>query len=267
MKQNEKVLVYAVTGFLLVILGIAILFGKDGPRRAPKGDPGEPKPTVANAGKGTMQDLLAELVNKEADKGAVSTEAAPATTGLPAPTEQPLSVAPPPSVAELVALKLGDSRRDRDFRVVKARRGDSLSVLAERWCGSVKMLDQVMSMNEGLVTLREGQEVWVPWVEDDELIAALDARQAPAASAKPAGVAVDATASNAGAVVPAFAPKPVSTRTYKLKPGDKLWNLAVSEAGLKGAPAFLEELKRLNPQVPDLNRVRDGLVLNLPPKS
>ena len=35
MKQNEKILVYAVTGFLAVILGVAILFGKDSTRRLP----------------------------------------------------------------------------------------------------------------------------------------------------------------------------------------------------------------------------------------
>lgn len=281
MKQNEKVLVYAVTGFLLVILGIAILFGKDGPR-GPMTPTPQKQATAQNESKG-IGDLFAELGKQAADADAEHGMGRPddaSLTGLKAPDESPLAAPPPPTPAEEVQLKLGDYRRDRDYRLVKAMPGDSLSALAQRWCGSAAMVEQVRSLNEGLQTLIAGQEVVMPWVEDTELLAALRERQA-AAVARPTvgnGPAANGALSHGTSTTPAGdvpAPKgsdadtsagspAVASRLYKLQSGDKLWNIAVKAVGMKAAPAYLEQVKKLNPGIADINNIRAGQELRLP---
>ena len=58
MKQNEKILVFAVTGFLVVILLVAIIFGKDGPRvEEPQG------------GGSTLVRSLEDVLNDRAGNG------------------------------------------------------------------------------------------------------------------------------------------------------------------------------------------------------
>lgn len=184
MKHNERLLVYAVTGFLAVILVIAVLFGSE-PNRAGK-KPGSAQnlnellgPSPGEPGGVAPGDAAA---NAAGEAGAA--DAAPATgtkSGLATPgqitPEQPLA-AKPQLAADLVARALGQSRRDRNVRFVRAKQGDSLEVLVRRWCGARDpFLDEARCLNEDLVVLRVGQEVAVPWVDDEQLVAVLEAQQ------------------------------------------------------------------------------------------
>lgn len=286
MKQNEKLLVYAVTGFLVVILGIAVLFGKDGS-----------KPPAPEAKEGT-QSLTSILegtgaIPKAADKDKVGTEpgaGANHNTGLPNPGEvgipggKPLVATPPPVAADELRLALGPSRRERDFRIVKAKRGDTLGKLVETWCGSVDQLEVAKGINEKWETLKAGDDVTLPWVDDDKVLAAWQqdhpAAPAPGNGNLPASNVVPANAGGNGskpveAVAnggkPEAAPKadaaPVAaTRLYKLKHGESLWKVAEREVGRAGANDFIEKVKALNRNVADFERLREGVELRLPAK-
>ena len=180
MKQNERLLVYAVTGFLALILLVAVVFG-----RAP-----ENKSAVKTGG--TVQELKEVVPSigaanvpagnaSAAPVGGVAGTGQPAgNSGLPAPgqlvPEQPLVAQAKPMVAaDLVAQSLGLSRRDRNVRFVRAKSGDSLDTLVRRWCGARDpFLAEAQSLNEDLVVLRVGQEVALPWVEDEVLAAGLE---------------------------------------------------------------------------------------------
>ncbi|GAB4141800.1 MAG: hypothetical protein Fur0037_08760 [Planctomycetota bacterium] len=263
MKQNEKVLVYAVTGFLLVILGIAILFGKDGPRtvKSAEGSVPEARSGAKESGRG-LGDLFAKISRKQAQEAAARPQdAAPrdAVTGLPAPEEKPLMAPPPPTPAEQVRAELGESRRERDFRIVKVAPGDTMPGLVRKWCGSADRLAEAESLNEGLSMLRAGQEIVLPWVDDQEILAAWrerDVEPAPAARPQPA------PSSRSGGVA-AAAPS-AAAKTYRIRSGDALWKIAVREVGPKGAPSFLQQVKALNPEILDLDHLRVGQEIRLP---
>ncbi len=134
---------------------------------------------------------------------------------VPTPNEvapqQPLLAQPKPQLAaDLVAQQLGLSRRDRTVRFVHAKQNDSLDVLVRRWCGARDpFLAEAKSLNEDLVVLRVGQEVAVPWVDDEVVLAALEAQKPKTlaatdgtANAAGAGKPVDASAT--GGASPSF---------------------------------------------------------------
>ncbi len=113
-----------------------------------------------------------------------------------------------------------------------------------RWCGGSEYEGRVERLNEGLVksALPVGGELWLPWVDDDVLWGAHEARQRQSelrAQAQP--------------------------RLYTLERGDSLWKLAESEAGLGGAPAYIERIKALNPNITDFDRLQEGQQIKLPP--
>jgi hypothetical protein len=138
---------------------------------------------------------------------------------------------------------LGESRRQGDYRVVKVRSGAGLADIAARWCGDRAELPVVEALNETLVGQRLGpdQEVLVPWVEPTVLLAAHAQREAQrAAIEKAAG------------------------ELYALRRGDSLWKIAAARVPTNRIPAWLEEFKKLNPEIGDLGTLIEGQKVRLP---
>lgn len=276
MKQNEKILVYAVTGFLAVILGVAILFGKDSTRRLPD--------VRTDVGEATSLEAL--LDRRAADTKTETPVATDATKPAVDPMTQPLVAnvqIAPPTPAALVTEKLGLSRQENGYRIVRAARGDTLGDLVRKWCGSLDMLEDAQGLNETMQTLRVGQDVVLPWVEDDVILAAYDKRtaasapqvamtpvQTPTAGVAEASASRDATANNVGAVIPAAAPgagqaNTAAARTYKIVAKDSLWKIAEREVGKGKAYAYVEKILDANPNL-DAERLREGQAITLPAK-
>lgn len=215
MKQNERWLVYAVTGFLALILVVALVFspeaGKNplksgagaqgldeimGTHKAPNG------PKVE-----TNSDVKAEVPVAGDPKAAPKHET---VSGLPAPgtvaVETPLHMqAKPLSAADLVLQANGVSRVERGVRFVRALRGDTMDSLVKRWCGARDpFLDETKALNEELTSLRAGQEVAVPFVADEQLLLAIEA-------SKPKTLTAEPVVNQPLAQVPPPAPTPTPT--------------------------------------------------------
>ncbi|MFN9443628.1 MAG: LysM peptidoglycan-binding domain-containing protein [Planctomycetota bacterium] len=304
MKQNERLLVYAVSGFLGLILVVAVLF-------RPKGDDQRAAQTP-----GLAQILNQEVAAKDADAGKPAAGAAAvadaAFPGVPVPTEvapQPLAVpAPKPMVAaDLVAQQLGLSRRERNVRWVRAKPNDSLDSLVRRWCGARDpYLAETKSLNEDLVVLGVGHEVAVPWVDDEVLLLAIEASkpkvltaEAPSAAAPvtnvpmptiaPAGTVAPVSSNGTGGAmgapltgsatpipgsatpipgsatpIPGSATPTAGGTSYTVKPGDSLWRIAERTYGRKNADKMVAAIKQANPGLGD--SVRDGQKIVLPAK-
>ncbi len=257
MKRNEKILVYAVTGFLMVILGVAVLFGnKD---RTPRPDRAD---NTAGRGAVSLQDLLRERIEGTArqteeeggsgEGGEAGTDDPEAEGGKPAEDpaevgEVPL-VAQPPSPAEQVAALFGPSRRERDFRYVTVQQGDTFRGLVQKWCGSVQeYVGAAERLNETVESrpLTPGQELVLPWVEAEVLLEAWDARKQ-------------------GQPVEIETPKGEEVRLYTVQQGDSIWAIAVREVGTNKAPGYIEKIKALNQQIANFDLLRVGQELRLP---
>ncbi len=187
----------------------------------------------------------------------------------------------PPSPAALVTEKLGLNRREHDFRVVRARAGDSLGALVQKWCGSTgDYLEQARGLNEELTTLRVGQEIVLPWVADEILLTALESRGAAAPAMASASDATKAEPAVADRSVPAAgepmhagigslvkpAPAATNARKYKIKAGESLWKIAEREVGRNLVPQFLTQVRELNPGL-EADRIREGQEIALPAKN
>jgi nucleoid-associated protein YgaU len=274
MKQNERWLVYAVTGFLALLLVAALVFRGDA-----DGAAGQKKPLG-----------LDQLLGQNAPGTANSRDGDPARIGVPAPadiSQQPLVASVKPLLAaDLVLQQLGPSRRDRNVRFVRARQGDSLDLLVQRWCGARDpFLAEAKCLNEDLVVLRVGQEVAVPWVDDEVVLAAHEARQPKTLLASDAvgggdapkgGAAVPANArpdfqlpgaqpATAGGG-PARAPASTGGTSYTVKSGDSLWRIAERTYGRKHADRMVAAIRDANPGLGENLMVGQKLVLPVDPQ-
>jgi LysM repeat protein len=282
MKQNEKILVYAVTGFLVVILGVAVVFGKDGKPTAP-----EPKNNEST--KSLTQLLEQDGLIKNDKAGPVDASSA-GNTGVPQPSDitkgpgKPLNAPPPPTAADELRLALGPSHRDRDYRIVKCRRGDTLGKLVDTWCGSIDQLDVAKGLNERWESLKPGEDVVLPWVEDERVLAAwrtdhplADSSVGEALANAKVGDAEkpkadvksdksDKSDKTGSKTEKKAEPVAKGTRVYKLKAGESLWKVAEREVGRGGASAFIEQVKELNPKINSFDKLREGTELRIPGK-
>ncbi len=255
MKRNESVLVYGVTGLLLVILFVAVFFGNEGDGLARSVESEEA--AVVGGGARPLSDVLIdpvedvgpavedEMVDPEAEATAAEGEATEAegTEG-----EETEATEPEPVVEAPPALEPGmyDLRRERQiFRRVTVQSGDSFSTLVQNWTGGLDRLPEVMALNETVDTrnLRPGQTLMMPYVEDSVLEAARRERR----------IVDQKREASRG-------------QSYTVRPGDSLWKIAVRATGSDGrAPAYIEQVVKLNPGlVPE--RLRAGQKIFLPPQ-
>jgi phage tail protein X len=294
MKQNERLLVYAVTGFLALILVIAVLFGNDPVNAANKQEKMskglneilQTKDPVGQVGTDKTGD------NKTGDN---KTASDPAGQAAPREVEQQPLIAKPVLASAVVERAFGVSRRDRFVRFVRVKRGDAFETLVRRWCGSTDgFLEEAYGLNENLrdmKVLRAGAEVAVPWVDDEVLVAILEAQGprtmvstnsfGPEAAPEntPAGVP---TPTNGGLRTPSFGvpgtgpgvgdakvaavgSAAASAVTYKVKPNDSLWRIAAKRCAKNQVPRVVREIEALNPGLPDPLPV--GYELKLPAKA
>jgi hypothetical protein len=259
MKQSEKVLVYLVTVALVAILAIAFVFGREPARNTNEAStPQQPSQT--------LDELIA------GDKSATDPNGNNAPPLIVTP-----NVPPPPTAAEEVQRLLGPSNRDRDYRTVTVKHGDSWTRLAQRWCPGAASGADLQALNEHITDLRAGTQVTVYWVDDEALLAS--ARPAANRPIDDGNVPVDgpggpangapvnlANAANHGGNTSIEPAVHVASRDYEMKSGESLWKVAEREVGANKAQAFIDAVKALNPEIEDLSRLRAKQKIRLPAK-
>ena len=254
MKQNERLLVYAVTGFLALILVVAIFFG----------DTPSPAESARESGGTSLSDIL-NVEQEPAQSASAQDAATKSTTGLSGPVaatfEQPLRVQAP-SPATLVRQKLGAYSKERSYRRVTVKANDGWGVLAQRWLGDSSRAEDIQCLNEDTQILREGQTVLVEWVDDEVLLEGMAASETPTLlgadaplPAASAGVPAPAASSLTGVLTPAVASRsdvaPAAATAalvlYEIQAGDSLWKIPDKRFETRQVPGMIERTKELNP--------------------
>ncbi|MEE2886010.1 MAG: LysM domain-containing protein [Planctomycetota bacterium] len=264
MKRNETVLVYAVTGLLLGILLVAVVFGR---QPVVPADPGGEKSAQTP---GVILDLMG--AEEDAAPGEGSTEAGgPGETATadggelpgageaisdqesvgateggaaePVALSQPVVVPDPAVVLEKrLEESFGTSRRDGEYRVVKGWQNATLAKVVERWTGGQEALEEARILNESLAEqIDKGDEILVKWVDAQDLLAAKQVRDAERDKIDWA-----------------------KGELYVLKKGDSLWKVASRRVANNMIPAWLERFKGLNPRIKDLGALVEGQKVRLP---
>ena len=261
MKRNETVLVYAVTGLLLGILLVAVVFGHQPVA------PADPGGETSAQTPGVILDLMgaedgvdaAEDATEPGGPGATATAAAvggelpgvdeaisdqkSAVAAEPVALSQPVEVPDPVMVAEKrLEESFGTSRRDGEYRVVKGWQNATLAKVVERWTGSQEALEEARILNESLAEqIVKGDEILVKWVDAQDLLAAKQVRDAEFKK-------IDWS----------------KGELYVLKKGDSLWKVASRRVATNMIPAWLESFKGLNPRIKDLGALVEGQKVRLP---
>ncbi|MBI5851916.1 MAG: LysM peptidoglycan-binding domain-containing protein [Planctomycetes bacterium] len=302
MQRSESILVWAVSAIVVVIVLVAVVFGRNdelgtGPQAVdPKLAsmvPGGQTPAVKAGVSDDVLNLLRDpgvSVPGDQPDPAGGAGAAPVDANGVADANA-ADAALRERIPELRTL-LGEFRLEGQvggerYRVVTVRSGDTFGTLVQRWAGSLARGDEVRALNESLVPerLRSGDEIWFPWVEDVDLIEAAKARGegvARAAVAKenapvnppavPSGgapfavVPADAGASPSAPLASGSAPaaKPESGDWRTVKSGESLWRIASDAVGPRRAQEYIDQILKLNPTLRDPGQVRAGDRLLLP---
>ena len=298
MKQNERLLVYAVTAFLALILVIAIVFGDNPTTPArPSATGGTSLNDILN-GAGTTPDADPEIAASDA----VGEEQVVSVTGINGPAatkvEQPLRIKAP-SAESQVMQKIGPYTLEHGYRSayrrVEVKPNDTWQKIAKRWCLDAGYADEIQCCNESTTDLRAGQKLLVPLAASDEqllaelaavakpklLVGGQDAAAAPrpatgaplpASSSLPnfATPRIERSAETAAAATPAAPPggAPVAAPAqggfviYTVKSGDMLERILRKRFG-QGHFRARKVVQQLNPGL-DVDRLRPGQTIKLP---
>lgn len=278
MKRSESMLVYGVTAILLVIVGVAVIFG-DGP--AVQGNETssniedflKPDPTKPGGGsestggfaidddQSSAQDPAQDPTeNLSTDTGGAPGGPAVDEGGDVIPSDiQPLEV----MLADLgpsVVIEAYDSNR---FRRVRVEAGMSFEEICSRFAPGYELND-VHILNEGIdpANLEIGSELLLPYVPDEKLIEAYKLSLAGQASGRRGSSG--RSSSNGGLVPPASSSSPASGTggSHLVTEGDSLWAIAKSVVGARRATAYAEEIRIAN-GLPS-NKIIPGKTLVLP---
>ena len=260
MKRSESALVYAVTGVLVVIVLVAVLFG------------GGPPATGDQSGEVADDSEFVDLTDRVAEQGGDPVSAEPDLENEMGVGEEehgevlaPLHRPAPDLRAVLGDFEVSERPDGAQFRLVVVQSGDSFSGLVERWTGSLERSTEVEAMNETVVPdrLRSGQVLVMPWVDDEEL---LDAYLDRAERRLAGGAGGGSTSGTAASSAPSPSVGSLATATtYTVQPGDSLWRIAERRVGPGRASAYIESILAANPTIGDASKVRHGVTIQLPP--
>lgn len=285
MKRNESILVYGVTGLLVLILFVAVVFGNEGePLATPGGDR-----DLAAGGEDDAALELAELMNLD-PAASLRGEGELGDDGAAAPVAAEPSTDPEghPAAGGAETAGLGtsgsgtsgfgdideaslvvDAGGAGEYREVTVRRGDTFSLLVQQHTGSLEQMSVVEALNEDVDrdNLRPGVTLLMPWVDQQTLDSAARERRF-AENRRDTFVDTSREAGReAGRETPARQPVAAlgaTERRYTLKKGDSLWDIAVQATGSQNqAPAFVKKVLDLNPGLRP-ERLQVGQSIKLP---
>ena len=134
---------------------------------------------------------------------------------------------------------------DEDLRLYKVKKNESLSEIAQRELGSIRYLDSILELNEGLSAnnIGTGQEIWLP----SAAAAKFSYEQSRSGKAKP-----KAAASTSG-------------RTHKVKSGDSLWRIAKRYYPKMDRREAIQKIVKANADLKSENSVLElGMELKIP---
>jgi len=236
MGRLEKQIIAGAIALVAILLGIVVLKGVDPnqPENKPQKSPEWQEPGLllsSNATDrekerqgGSSEDLAEQMSLDGESQLKAQPSPAPSEPKKPAVEEEgPLSEPQPkqPESAELLPL-------EEQVVLYTVKSGETLSEIAQRELGSMRNVDLILELNEGLTknNVRAGAEIWLPSREDVQT-----RRDSSSSKAKDKPAARQAG------------------RVHTVSAGDSLWNLAVKYYGRNDANAGMKRIVAANAQL------------------
>ena len=281
MKRNESILVYSVTGLLVVILAVAILFGNENNARAHESGKGfdDLESLSASAdkgagvgaadkpadGKGAAPEADDELVTPPTKAGGANPpppEAAGAKSEVPAGAGQP--------APEAAGAAKADAEKPPAPLVAVPLVTPGIKPAADTESATQALVLLGDSKRDGqyrIVTVRRGDtfselvQRWCGSLESLPLAESLN-EEANLGNLKEGTklcmpwvedatlvAAHHARRTKVESETKVLSEARASGRTHTIKAGDKLWNIAVAQVGQKDAAKYIERIKALNSEL------------------
>ncbi|MCH2101331.1 MAG: LysM domain-containing protein [Planctomycetes bacterium] len=256
MGRLEKQIIVGAIALVAVLLGIVVLTGVKpvdaGSEQHMKSEwmPPEVPLSIGDPSRETLENdsgssigLGGAELSLGSEPKQLSTEAQEKSETLTSP---PASQEEPQGSGELATLDAVDQ-----LHRYQVKKGETLGEIAMRELGSVKDLDLILEINEGMRAdrVRAGDEIWLPSK------AAADQRRS---EKKLQAKANDKLASAANS-------EKVGRYTHEVGTGDSLWRIAERYYGREGANEGVKRLVAANSKLTDVNTVlRLGWVLTIP---
>ncbi|MEC7724173.1 MAG: LysM domain-containing protein [Planctomycetota bacterium] len=243
MGQLEKYGLYVMCLVIFLILGVTLWGEPASAQRAAAGvaainaDDGPARADVEEASFSPRTSSLDKLLGPDERPSRAPTRASELSSLLADPPATP----PAPVVEPAPAPKVDPAPAPKPAPVAKrvrytVKRGDSLSLIAQKQCGTVKMKGKILALNPKIKDendIREGQELILPVGDGAGAVGAKSANKVVASGAY---------------------------RDHKVRKGENMESIARK---MLGSTARWKEIRKMNPNV-DPHRMRIGSTLKIP---
>lgn len=228
--------------------------GDENPVNEGPAAPGRIAGRVERDNAASQGEAIRRAVDAELDPGATGDVAAGEGSGERPGSARPVSerdgvfgsgedtpIQQPSIGAEIALDEFQPHPTHKDYVVYRVNKGDVISRIAFEACGGgSRALDAILKVNEKLAinpdALQEGDEIMIPKALVLSRAERLRRRQERAATRSPGSGA-------ASAIVPAGA------RTHVVQKNESLWAIAAKDVETRKVPAYIESIKKLNPQI------------------
>ncbi|MEO0480663.1 MAG: LysM peptidoglycan-binding domain-containing protein [Planctomycetota bacterium] len=259
MKRSESMLVYGVTAILLVIVGVAVIFGENGQVNSQEPQQDELVDFFDDPQSGGSGEFIDPTQDSQGEQQAPDGEGVEGEGG----ESEVVEPAPEPVIVITQVMNYAPNRviqtwDGQYYRQVDVTAGHSFEDLCVVYAPGHDP-DEIHLLNESVDrdNVLPGTSLLMPFVEEETILASAQERRSVGPASR------RSSRDQGGVVDPGPIDNSTARSTHTVQPGDSLWAIAKGIVGANSAEAYAEQIRQAN-NLPS-NTIRPGMTLTLPP--